>query len=552
MTDPVPARPTFSVVVPIYDTDPAMFEAMVASVVDQTYPRWELVLADDASPSAHVAGMLADAAARDGRIKVVRLSENGGIAGATNAAIEAASNEFVALLDHDDVLDRRALELMAAAIEAEPEADYLYSDEDKLTEAGREMPFFKPGWSPDRLKVQMYTCHLGVIRRSVIDEVGGFRAGFEGAQDWDLVLRVIERARKVVHVPELLYAWRVHAASTAASLDAKPYAVASQDRAVGEHLERTGFEAEVARHPSNPEVIALRPKLRSNPLVSIIMPTAGSVRRVRGESICLPLNAIRSIVERSTYENFEVVLVVDAHTPADVVADASRLLGPRLRTLTWHQPFHFSAKCNLGLVHARGEHVLLLNDDVEVITEDWIEQLLMFSKEPGVGAVGAKLLFDDGRIQHAGVTLTAECLPGHSMMGCSNADPGYALQARIVVNTTAVTGACLMARREVLEAVGGLSESFPNNYQDIDLCLKLRQEGYRVVQNNQVELHHFESMSRDGTVSPEEMHRFRSRWEGMLRGDPLYNRVFYPGLDFVPPWTAMTPRPLSGRRSPVA
>lgn len=551
MTDAEPVRPTYSVVVPIYDTDPVMFEEMVASVLAQSYPRWELVLCDDASPAPHVDAMLRAAAARDPRITVVRLDENGGIAAATNAAIAASSGDFVALLDHDDVLYPRALELMTVALEQEPDADYLYSDEDKITEAGQEWPFFKPGWSPDRMKVQMYTCHLGVFRRSIIDEVGGYREGFEAAQDWDLVLRVIERARKVVHVPHVLYSWRIHAGSTASSVEAKPHAIESQNRAVAEHLERTGFQAEVIRHPLHPENIALRPKLRSNPLVSIIMPTAGTVRRVRGEQVCLPIHALRSLVERSTYDNVEVLFVVDGHTPDHVVAEATALLGDRLRPLRWDQPFHYSRKCNLGLVHARGDHVLLLNDDVEVLTEDWIEQLLMFSEDPGVGAVGAKLLFDDGRIQHAGVTLTRECLPGHSMIGCSNADPGYALQSRIVVNTAAVTGACLMAKRSVLEEVGGLTDAFPNNYQDVDLCLKLLTAGYRNVQNNQVELFHFESMSRDGRVSEDEKHRFRQRWEGLLRGDPLYNPTFYPGVDFVAPWSSVTDKAVVDRRSPV-
>lgn len=544
MISPEAVRPTYSVVVPVYDTPPDMFESMLASVLDQSYTRWELILCDDASPSSHVAPMLRAAAARDDRVTVIEMSENGGIAAATNAAIAAATGEFVAFLDHDDLLHRRALEFVTMSLERQPDADYLYTDEDKVTVDGKhQWPFFKPAWSRDRMKVQMYTTHLGVMRRSLVEEVGGLREGFEAAQDWDLVLRIAERTDKVVHVPEVAYSWRIHPASTASSTDAKPHAVASQDRAVQEHLDRTGFQAEVTRHPEHPEVVALRPRLRSEPLVSIVMPTAGSTRRVRGADVCLPINALRSVVDRSTYENIEVVLVVDTSTPERVIEEATALLGPRLRPLRWEEPFNFARKCNFGLLHSRGEQVLLLNDDVEVITPDWIEQMLMFSMDPGVGAVGAKLLFEDERIQHVGVTMNMAGLPGHSMLGYSNEDTGYALQARIVVNTSAVTAACLMSPRAAMLEVGGLSETFPNNYNDIDYCRKLASKGYRVVQNNQISLFHFESLTRDGTVTQAEMERFLERWPP---GDPLYNPKLYPNVDFRPRWNDAVDRVIVG------
>jgi len=533
------AVPTFSIVVPIYDTDPAMFASMVASVQAQTLQSWELILCDDASPSANVSPMLSEAAAKEPRIRVIRRAENGGIAAATNDALGAATGEFIALLDHDDVLVSVALELMAEAIELQPEADYLYSDEEKVTVDGvGHSPFFKPGWSPDRLKVQMYTCHLGVFRRSIVNEVGGFRAGFEGAQDWDLVLRVIERARAVVHVPHILYQWREHPGSTAASMDAKPYAIESQNRAVQEHLDRTGFCAEVVRHPQHPECIALQPRLAAEPLISIVMPTAGAVRRVNGEDICLPLHALTSLAQNSTYTNYEVILVVDASTPSFVVEQATQLLGSKVRPVVWHPAFDFSRKCNLGVVYAEGEHILLLNDDTEVISPDWMEQMLMFSMDPGVGAVGIKLLFGDSRIQHVGVTLNEHSLPGHSMLGFAGEDPGYALQSRIAVNSSAVTGACLMTRREVYDEVGGLSEVFPGNYNDIDYCLKVKDAGWRIVQNNQTQMFHYESLTRDGSVSPHEINAFRTRWAHVFPKDPIYNPNFYPNMDHIPQWAS--------------
>lgn len=538
MTDGALPRPTISIVVPVFDTDPTMFDQMLRSVLAQTYPEWQLVLCDDASPAAHVGSMLDRAAAADPRVTVVRRQVNGGIAAATNDAIAAATGEFVALLDHDDALAPLALELVVAAIQLTPTADYLYSDEDKVTASGqRHSPFYKPGWSPDRLKVQMYTCHLGVLRRSLVEEVGGFRAGFEGAQDWDLVLRCTERARQVVHIPELLYSWREHPGSTALSMDAKPYAIDSQVKAVQEHLDRTGMPAQAIRHPRNPECLALQPRLEQQPLVSIVMPTAGAVRRVRGENVCLPLHALRSVAQRSTYRNLEVVLVVDASTPDYVVDQARALFGHRLTPLVWHPGFDFSRKCNLGAVHTNGEHLVLLNDDTEVISEDWVEQLLMFSMDPGVGAVGMKLITGDHRLQHVGVSLNEETLPCHSMIGFAADDPGYALQARLVVNTAAVTGACLMTRREVFEELGGLSEDFPINYNDIDYCLKVRQSGRRVVQNNQVEMYHFESLTRDSSVGAGDLHKFRLRWEGSLHGDPIYNRNMYPNMSHLPPAT---------------
>ncbi len=533
--------PRFSILVPVWNTDAVMFEAMVESVVVQTFGRWELILSDDASDAPWMRELLERAEARDPRIRVIRRGDNGGIAAATNSALAEATGEYVALLDHDDVLYPKALAAMSEAIDEEPTADYLYSDEDKLDELGRRHdPFFKPAWSPDRFKVQMYTCHFSVLRRSVVEAVGGLRDGFEAAQDWDLVLRVVEQARQIVHVPKVLYGWRAHVGSTAADLGAKPHAVASQVRAVQEHLDRTGFPATIEPHPALPGRLQLRPDLDDEPLVSIIMPTAGTTRRVRGEDICLVSRAVRSVVEGCSYTNVEFVIVHDSSTPPEVLEDLRETCGSRLRLLRWVPEFNFSAQCNLGAVHAEGEHLLLLNDDVEVITPDFIEQLLMFSTDRGVGAVGAKLLYADDRVQHAGVVLSAVGLPCHTLHGFPADHEGYFDQALIPVNLVAVTGACLMTRRSVFFEVGGLSQLLPNNFNDIDYCLKVVDEGLRITLNSQARLWHYESMSRDNTVQEYEVQRLVDLWQHRFPVDPLYNPNLYPGVNFVPPWRTAT------------
>lgn len=529
--------PRFSVVTPVYDPPVDALRAMLRSVTEQTFTDWQLVLVDDCSPSTFVLAALDEAAAADPRITVVRREANGGIVAASNDALAAATGEFVALLDHDDELHRDALRLVDEALRAEPEADYVYTDEDKIDETGRHSgPFYKPDWSPERLRTQMYTCHLSVLRRSLVDEVGGFHAEYEGSQDWDLVLRVTERARKILHVPHVLYHWRMLPTSTAGGGEAaKPYAYLAGAKAIQAHCDRIGFPATVSHDDEFSGVYHLAPALRSRPSVSIVMPTRGSAREVRGENVCLPVHCLRSIVETTTYPDYEVVVVADTSTPPSVLAQLRSIGGDRLKVVPYDHAFNFSDKINMGALASEGEHLLMLNDDMEVVTPDWIERLVMYSAFPGIGAVGAKLLFGDGRLQHVGVMMRCAS-PGHLFRGFNGDHGGYANVVRVANNYSAVTGACLMTPRSLFDEVGGLSLQFPLSFNDVDYCLKLRSLGERVVYDPDAVLFHFESSSRSSEVSDWELELFQRRWRHATMLDPYDNPNFHPSsVNMVPP-----------------
>ncbi len=518
------SAPRFSIVTPVYETPADILWATLESVRAQTFGDWELCLVDDRSPSPHVLAMLEGAAAEDPRIRVQRRAENGGIVAASNDAIAIAGGEFIALLDHDDELHPDALAHVHEALLREPSADYVYTDEDKIDLGGSHSgPFFKPDWSPERMRTQMYSCHLSVLRRSLVEEVGGFHAEFEGAQDWDLVLRVTERARSVLHVPRILYHWRIHETSTASGEAAKPWAYEAGKRAIQAHCERIGMRARAERDPADPGVYHLQPALGdSEPLVSIVIPTRGTVREVRYQEVVLAEHCVRSILERSSYSNYELVVVADADTEPAVLERLRLLAGPRLKLVPYDQPWSFSAKIDLGAAAASGEHLLLLNDDIEVSTPDWIERLVMYSELPGVGAVGAKLLLGDGRIQHAGIRFH-EGLPGHPFYGFSRGYRGYANGAVVAQDCLAVTGACLMTRRDAFEAVGGFDPELPVNYNDVDYCLRQRERGLRSVLDPDVILYHFESSSRPTDVEEWEKETMRRRWAHLTVPDPYAN-----------------------------
>ncbi|MDQ3724835.1 MAG: glycosyltransferase [Actinomycetota bacterium] len=516
------AAPRFSVVTPVYNTPAAVLWAMLESVHTQTFADWELCLVDDRSTEPHVREMLERAERDDPRVRVRFREENGGIVAASNDALEMAAGEFIALLDHDDELHPDALALVHEALLGTPEADYVYTDEDKIDVAGHHSgPFFKPDWSPERMRTQMYTCHLSVMRRSLVEEVGGFDAEFEGSQDWDLVLKVTERARAVLHVPRILYHWRMIETSAAGG-DAKPWAFEAGKRAVQAHCERIGMQARVEQDTANPGVYRLEPELTEQPLVSIVIPTRGSVREVRYEPVVLVEHCVRSIVERSTYENYEILVVVDEDTPADVLRSLREIGGERLQLIPYDRPFNFSAKINVGAVRSRGEHLLLLNDDMEITTPNWIERMVMYSSLPEVGAVGGRLLWEDGRLQHVVVRFDGG-LPGHLYRGYAGDFKGYANDVLIAQNSLAVTGACLMTRREIFEEVGGLSNTLPVNYNDIDYCLKQYSRGRRVVYDPGLVLHHFESSSRSTEVEEWEKDRLLERWAPLTTVDPFSN-----------------------------
>ncbi len=389
-------QPRFSIITPVHDPTPSDLHAMLASVRAQRYERWEHCIVDDGSTLPHVGSALREAAGADSRVKVRRLDSPNGISAASNAALAMATGEFVAFLDHDDALHRDALAEVDAAISEHDDVDYVYTDEDKIDVAGRHCdPFLKPDWSPERMRAQMYTCHLSVIRRALVEEVGGLRPEFDGSQDWDLVLRISERARRIVHVPRVLYSWRTTPGSTAGDVDAKPYASDAARRAVAQHARRIGLQCDVEISPDLPGCLVLRPALQERPLVSIVIPTGGFVREISGRIVDLVVNTVQSVVKRSTYENIEIVVVADASVP-DGTREQLRQFGARI--VPFPRPFSFPQKINVGAIHARGDYLLLLNDDIEVLPDgwrenypndhgksSWIEAMLMYALHPEVG-----------------------------------------------------------------------------------------------------------------------------------------------------------------------
>jgi O-antigen biosynthesis protein len=547
------ARPRFSIISPVYETPANVLWDMLESVRRQSFSDWELCLVDDASPTERVRQLMDLVAAEEPRIRVAHRAENGGIVAASNDALTLAEGEFVVLLDHDDELHPDALALVDAAIGGDEEVDFVYTDEDKIDERGHHMgTFLKPDWSPERMRTQMYTCHLGVFRRSLVDEVGGFYEEFEGAQDWDLVLRVTERARKVLHVPRVLYHWRSIATSAASGEVVKPWAFEAGTRAVQAHCERIDLEATVERDLVYQGVYHLNPRLTHVPSVSIVIPTNGQTREIRYEKVCLVENCGRSIVADSTYSNYELFVVFDTATPPQVLDRLRELGGARLRLVDFDRPFSFSEKINAGAVRCDGDHLLLLNDDIEVATPDWIERMTMYSELDGIGAVGAKLLLEDGRLQHGGVNFEGG-LPGHPYYGWPGDSAGYANGLKVARNLLAVTGACLMTPRALFDRVGGLSSTLPVNYNDVDYCLKIREAGARVVYDPDVTMLHFESSSRSSDVAEWEKQVLLARWAGMTTPDPYSNPHLHgemPMMNSAFDWARRRPRLHLPRRRP--
>jgi GT2 family glycosyltransferase len=443
-----------------------------------------------------------------------------------------ARGEFLVLLDHDDKLHPEALALVAGALDDHPTADYVYTDEDKIDRLGLHSgPFCKPDFSPERLRTQMYTCHLSVLRRSLVEEVGGFDPRFEGSQDWDLVLKVTERARSVVHVPRVLYHWRALETSTAGGgEEAKPWAFEAGQRAVQAHCERIGLQARVERDEKLPGVYHLRPALTREPTVSIVIPTNGQRREVRYQQVTLVEHCVRSIVGTSTYGNYEIVCVADSSTDPSVIDALTGIAGDRLRVVDYDREFNFSAKINLGARHSEGDLLLLLNDDMEVVTPDWLERMAMYAQHPGIGAVGGRLIWEDGRLQHVGVLFENGGLPGHIYRGFGCDFKGYANNTYVAQNFLAVTGACMMTPTAAFNEVGGLSEELPVNYNDMDYCLKLREKGLRVVYDPDTILYHFESSSRSSEVEEWEKEALVSRWLPLTEVDPSTNPYLVHGM----------------------
>lgn len=517
--------PLISIVVPTYNTPERWLRRCIESVIGQVYPHWQLCIADDASPDARVMEVLRAYAAMDPRIEVMRRETNGHISEASNSALSMARGSYVGLLDHDDELRPHALLEMAEAIVASPGVGLLYSDEDKLDEEGRRFdPYFKPDWNLELMLSQNYVCHFTVIRTDLVRKVGGFRRGFEGSQDHDLFLRCIEELppAAIHHVPRVLYHWRAIQGSTALSRGEKDYAADAGARAVASHLERQHPEARVeALSHGHYRVHWRLPEPR--PMVSLVIPSRDRVDLLR--------TCVDSILARTRYPAYEVVIVDNQSSDAaalDYLAHIGR--DPRVRVLRYDAPFNYSAINNWAVAQCDGAVIGLLNNDVEVITPEWLDEMVSQAIRPGIGAVGAMLYYPDDTIQHAGVVLGVHGVAAHRYAGMPKGYPGHGGRARVAQQLSAVTGACLVVTRSAYEDVGGLDEALQVAFNDIDFCLRLAEAGYRNIWTPFAELYHHESASRGSEDTEEKKARFANevalmirRWDSRLRGDPAYN-----------------------------
>lgn len=529
----LPLQPLVSIILPLYNTDEAFLRACLDSVLAQTYENWQLCIADDASPKPHVWKVVEEYKSRNaGRIKAVRLEQNQHIVGASNAALKIADGEYVALLDHDDLLVPSALFESISCLSANPDADLIYSDEDKVDEKGMHIePFFKPDWSPDFLRSCNYITHFAVLRRAVVSQINGFRYGTEGAQDWDLFLRFTAVSDKVYHVPKILYSWRKSPTSTAKTAKSKPYAYVNQKRALRDSLLQRTTSASVQENKYL-GFWRVRYNIVGNPLVSIVIPTLDNPIYIA--------RCVNSIIEQTSYPNFEIVIVdTGSKDPKTFDFYESKVVkSNRIKIVNWHKPqFNFSSACNVGAQHAKGDYLLFLNNDTKVISTGWIESMLEHAQRDDIGMVGCQLLFPHKNIQHAGVILRDGDVAVHPFY---NMHPEEDIFTNIYIanirNCLAVTAACCMVSTRKFDAVGGFNEKLRVTYNDVDLCLKLRDAGYFNLYTPYARVYHYESvsigkvttMSRDHKELDEAQDYMRKKWSKYLKRDPFYNDNFAP------------------------
>lgn len=546
---------TFSILVPLYNTPEKFLREAIESVLAQTYEKWQLCLADGSDESHAEVGRICQeylrkdeeylekcraqgqecpaGEGRKSRISYQKLEKNEGISGNTNAALAMASGNYIALFDHDDVLHPAVLYEYMKVIE-EKGADYIYCDE--TTFQGNKTIddmitlHFKPDFAPDNLCANNYICHFSAFKRTLLDGTELFRPQFDGSQDHDMILRLTDRASCIVHVPRLLYYWRSHAGSVASDISAKSYAIDAAKGAVADHLRRQGWENfEITSTKAFETIFRIKYEIKGNPRISIIIPNKDHTEDLR--------RCITSITERSTYDNYEIVIVENNSTTEEIFAYYEELQkNPDIRVVTYEGEFNYSKINNYGESFAEGDYILLLNNDTQVITLDWMEELLMYAQRDNVGAVGAKLYYEDQTIQHAGVVLGlgAHRTAGHSHYRVSSNNLGYMGRLCYAQNVMAVTGACLMMRRSLFEELGGLDESFAVSLNDVDLCIRAWKKGYLNVFTPFAELYHFESISRGLDDQGEKAQRynreseaFRAKWKELLeQGDPYYNPNF--------------------------
>lgn len=518
--------PLISIAVPAYRTPTVFLRQMIESLLAQSYQNWELCIANGSPEDQEMQSVLAEYADRDQRVRYHNLEQNLGIGDNTNAAVAMAKGTFVGLLDHDDLLAPDALFEVARVIDKNTGVDVVYTDEDKVTTDLSEhfQPHFKPDFSIDLLRSNNYICHFFVVRKSLADKAGGFRKEFDGAQDYDFIFRCVEVADQVVHIPRILYHWRTHKASTADNPTSKMYAFDAGKRAIEANLKRSGCQATVG-HTKDFGFYRVKYSVVDSPLISIIIPN-------KDQSSILK-NCIDSIQNLSKYKNYEIIIVENNSTEEATFEYYNELRGfQNISVVTWEGEFNYAAINNYAVQSAKGEFLLFLNNDTEVISPRWLEELLSNCQRPEVGITGAKLYFPDNTIQHAGIVIGIGGIAGHAFLNMPRSRTGYLHKASIQLNYSAVTAACMMIKRSVFSELQGFEEQLSVAFNDVDLCLRTVAAGYKVVYNPAVELYHYESKSRGAEDSEEKVRRFqseiefmRNRWMPLLKsGDPYYNK----------------------------
>lgn len=520
-------QPKISIAMPVYNVEEKWLRLCIDSILNQVYTNWELCMADDASTDPNVKKILTEYQQLDERIWVVFREQNGHISEATNSALAIATGEFVALLDNDDELAINAFYEVVKVLNENPELDLIYSDEDKIDMDGnRSDPAFKPDWSPDLLLGTNYISHLGVYRRSILEEIGGFRKGYEGSQDYDLVLRFTEKTTKerIKHIPKVLYYWRMLPTSTAVDQGSKGYAFEAGLRAVQDALVRRGINGH-ATHGAANGLYDVYYDIESEKLVSIIIPTKNGYKDVQ--------RCVSSIIEKTTYQNYEIIMADNGSTDPkmhELYAEFEQQLPGRFFVESIDIPFNFSTINNRAAKKAHGEYLLFLNNDTEVITENWLTLMVSFAQQERIGCVGAKLLYPNNTVQHAGVILGLGGVAGHGHYGYPHGDLGYFGRLAINVNYSAVTAACLLMKKADFDAVGGFEEAFTVAFNDVDLCLKVQALGRDNVWLHEAELYHFESQTRGYDDKGKKKKRFEQekvmmeeKWGPLIENDPFYN-----------------------------
>ena len=519
-------EPLFSVVIPVYKTPERYLKEMLDSILDQTYGQWEVCIADGSPRGQDVEKVLKKYAEKDPRIHYEILGGNRGIAGNTNGALSMAAGDFVILADHDDTIPPQAFYEVAKAINKHPDCDVLYSDEDKLDMDGKALfdPHFKPDFNPDLLTSVNYICHLFVVKKELLDRVGGFRQEFDGAQDYDFIFRCTEQAKEIVHIPQVLYHWRCHQGSTASNPESKMYAFEAGRRAIEGNLKRTGTPGTV-EHTPDFGFYRVKYPVQGEPLVSVIIPNREEKETLQA--------CVESIFEKTAYKNYEIIIVENNSSSEEIFRYYRKLSeDPRVHLIRWKKGFNYSAINNFGVRHAKGDYLLFLNNDVKVIDPDWMSEMLSVCQRKETGAVGVKLIYPDNTIQHAGCVVGMGGIAGNMFVNMPAERTGYLHKASLLQDMSCVTAACMMMKKEVFLEAGGFTEELAVAFNDVDLCLKVRSHGHLIVYDPYVKLYHYESKSRGTEDSEEKVRRFqteieymRCHWLDILKkGDPYYNK----------------------------